>query len=72
MKKLMTYEEHTGATSKPKDDNHTPVEYVAYEKDHNSYKNEVEKKKRKKKGEVGKVDVVPNRMKDEISFQSRS
>lgn len=47
----------------------TPVEYVAPEKEHPSYKTEVKKKKKKKKGEIGTVSVPPNHTKDVISFK---
>jgi hypothetical protein len=58
MKHLKTYEEHTA------------VEYVAPEREQPSYKNEIKKKKRKKRGELGTVNVLPNHVKDVISFKT--
>lgn len=57
MKYIKTYEDYT------------PVEYVAPQKEHPSYKNEVKKKKRKKLGELEPVMVLPNHTKDAISFK---
>lgn len=49
----------------------TPVEYVAPEKEHPSYKNEEKKKRKKKRGEgTGvAVEVPSNHTKDVISFK---
>jgi len=52
-------------------EDYVPMEYVPFEEDHESYKNEDKKKKKKKKGIVDKVDVMPNKTKDEISFKSK-
>jgi len=57
MKYLIKYEEYT------------PVEYVAPEEEHPSYKTEEKKKKRKKSGKMGTVKVLPNHVKDVISFK---
>lgn len=61
MKYLKTFEEHT------------PIEFVAPEQQHPSYKNMVKKKKRKKEAEVlDTVMVPPNHTKDVISFKRSS
>ena len=57
MKHLKNFEEYS------------PVEYVAPEREHPSYKTEVRKKKRKKLGEIEPVVVPPNHTKDAISFK---
>ena len=61
MKHLKTFEEIT------------PVEYVAPEREHSSYKTEIKKKKRKKDG-IGMLPVMvpPNHTKDAISFKRSS
>ena len=46
-----------------------PVEYVAPNGEHTSYKNERKKKKRKKDGDLGTIIVPPNHTKDVISFK---
>jgi hypothetical protein len=47
-----------------------PVEFVAPEREHPSYKNEDRKKRKKKKGEhIAPVEVPPNHTKDVISFK---
>jgi len=46
-----------------------PVEYVAPQREHPSYKNEAKKKKRKKVGEIEPVVVPPNHTKDVLSFK---
>lgn len=46
-----------------------PVEYVAPNGEHTSYKNDIKKKKRKKRGELGTIIVPPNHTKDVISFK---
>jgi hypothetical protein len=60
MKYLKTFEEIT------------PVEYVAPQVDHPSYKAEEKKKKRKKSG-IGMepLMVLPNKTKDAISFKAK-
>jgi hypothetical protein len=60
MKYLKNYEEFN------------PVEYVAPEIEHPSYKTEVKKKKRKKLGEIEPIMVPPNHTKDVISFRRES
>jgi hypothetical protein len=50
-------------------EDYTLVEYVAPEGEHTSYKNEIKKKKRKKRGEMGTIIVPPNHTKDVISFK---
>lgn len=57
MKHLKSYEEVN------------PVEYVAPQREHPSYKTEVKKKKRKKLGETEPIAVPPNHTKDVISFK---
>ena len=57
MKNIRTFEEFN------------PVEYVAPQREHPSYKNEIKKKKRKKLGELEPVAVPPNHTKDVISFK---
>jgi len=61
MKNLKTFEEYVG------------VEYVPYKPQHKSYKNEEKKKKKKKKGggTLEPVDVMPNKTKDMVSFQTK-
>lgn len=56
MKHLKTFEEIN------------PVEYVAPQREHPSYKNNIKKKKRKKLGELEPIMVPPNHTKDVISF----
>ena len=46
-----------------------PVEYIAPEREHPSYKNEVKKKRRKKLAEIEPIVVPPNHTKDVISFR---
>lgn len=46
-----------------------PVEYVAPQKEHPSYKTEIKKKKKKKLGEIEPIAVPPNHTKDIISFK---
>lgn len=64
MKHLKTFEEKTFEEI-------IPVEYVAPEREHPSYKNEEKKKKKKKKGEPSgvAVEVPDNHSKDSISFK---
>lgn len=57
MKHLKSYEEVN------------PVEYVAPQREHPSYKTEVKKKKKKKLGETEPIAVPPNHTKDVISFK---
>jgi hypothetical protein len=66
MKYLKTYEEHT------------PVEFVAPEEQHSSYKNTIRRRKKQKNGshleddEINMLDPVmvpPNHTKDVISFK---
>lgn len=52
MKYLKTYEEWT------------PVEWVAPEREHPSYKNNIRRRKRKKLGEMEPLMVLPNKVKD--------
>ena len=60
MKHLKTFEEVN------------PVEFVAPEREHPSYKTEEKKKKRKKVGEIVPVMVPPNHAKDVRSFKGTS
>lgn len=57
MKYLKKYEEYTG------------VVYEEPKGEHSSYKNEIKKKKRKKRGEGETIIVPPNHTKDVISFK---
>ena len=59
LKNIKTFEEYTA------------VEYVAPVEEHPSYKEEEKKKKRKKKGEMSPVKVLPNHVKDVISFKKK-
>lgn len=60
MKYLRTYEDFS------------PVEYIAPEQEHPSYKNLIKKRKRKKTKELAPVAVPPNHTKDVISFKRSS
>lgn len=57
MKHIKTYEEVT------------EVEYVAPKRHHNSYKNDMKRKRRKKLGEIDPIMVPSNSTKDVISFK---
>jgi hypothetical protein len=52
-------------------ENYTSVEYVSRERDTPSYKNDVRKRKKRKKGELSTLDVIPNKVKDIISFKQK-
>lgn len=65
MKHIKKYEDYTP------EQNYEPVEYVAPEREHPSYKTEEKKKKRKKLGEIEPIAVLPNKVKDVISFKPK-
>jgi len=46
-----------------------PIEFVAPQQEHPSYKSEIKKKKRKKLGLLEPVMTPPNHTKDVISFR---
>lgn len=48
----------------------TPIEFIAPEREHPSYKNEDKKRKKKKKDIMEPVMTPPNHTKDTISFKS--
>ena len=50
-------------------EDHTPVEYIPPGEEHPSYKNNVKKRKRKKLGELEPVKLLPNHVKDILSFK---
>jgi hypothetical protein len=52
-------------------EDYNPVEFVAPEEEHPSYKNQVKRRKRKKSGELGVIKVPPNHTKDVISFRAK-
>lgn len=60
MRYLKTYEDFS------------PVEYVAPQQDHLSYKNVIKRRKKKKTKELEPVMVPPNHTRDVISFKRSS